>query len=254
LSKDITPILEGWDHEPDELQVRLIAGDDGREKMQVRLDLGLFQMELNGRPDGRRPRDFESLLDLHEARARERGGDYTLDEPDCVALMREGVQYYHRYIALFHLRRYDLVARDTSRNLRLFAFVVAHAPRSSDRLQFDQYRPYVTLIRARALALQALDRGDHRAALSFIDEGIAGLRAFLRDYDRQDQEDEMPELTFLTGWRAEVDRERPVGPAERLEQQLARAVAAEEFEEAARLRDQLRRLRDAEAGAPSRPS
>lgn len=254
MSKDITPILQGWDHDPDELQVRLVAGVDGRDKLQVRLDLGLFQMELDGRPDGRRPRGFESLLGLHEARARDAGDAYTLDEAECVALMREGVQYYHRYVALFHIRRYDLVARDTTRNLRLFAFVVAHAPREADRLQFDQYRPYVTLIRARALALQALDRDDHRAALAAIDDGIAGLRAFLRDHDRQDQEEGMPELNFLTHWRAEIDRERPVGPAERLERQLARAVAAEEFEEAARLRDQLRRLRDAEAGAPSRPS
>ena len=41
--------------------------------------------------------------------------------------MREGVQYYHRYLAAFHLQRYDLVVRDTERNLRLFAFVVRHA-------------------------------------------------------------------------------------------------------------------------------
>ena len=30
MSKDIRPILAGWDYEPDELQVRIIAGDDGR--------------------------------------------------------------------------------------------------------------------------------------------------------------------------------------------------------------------------------
>ena len=45
--------------------------------------------------------------------------------------MREGVQYYHRYLAAFHLQRYDLVARDTARNLRLFAFVVKHAAGSA---------------------------------------------------------------------------------------------------------------------------
>ena len=34
---------------------RKIVGEDGKEKLQVRLDLGLLQMELNGRPDGERP-------------------------------------------------------------------------------------------------------------------------------------------------------------------------------------------------------
>ena len=47
---------------------------------------------------------------------------------------------------------------------------------------------------------------------------------------------------------AEVEGERPVGPVERLEQQLDLAVALEEYEEAARIRDQLRRL----AGGPDR--
>ena len=47
--------------------------------------------------------------------------------------MREGLQYYHRYLSAFHLERYDLVARDTARNLRLFAFVVKHAARQRDK-------------------------------------------------------------------------------------------------------------------------
>ena len=56
MSKDITAILDGWDYDPDELQVRIVAGDDGRDKLQMRIDLGLIQMELSGRPDGSRPR------------------------------------------------------------------------------------------------------------------------------------------------------------------------------------------------------
>ena len=58
LSKDITPILNGWDYEPDDLQVRIVAGDDGRDKIQMRTDLGLIQMEIAGRPDGLRPEGF----------------------------------------------------------------------------------------------------------------------------------------------------------------------------------------------------
>ena len=36
----------------------------------MRIDLGLIQMELAGRPDGQRPDGFESLLDCYEAKAQ----------------------------------------------------------------------------------------------------------------------------------------------------------------------------------------
>lgn len=248
MSKDITTILSGWDYEADELQVRIVAGEDGRDKVQMRIDLGLIQMELAGRPDGTRPEGYESLLDFQEVRAREAeaaGAEFALESKACLALMREGFQYYHRYLAAFHLQRYDLVARDTERNLRLFAFVVRHATRQRDKMQFDQYRPYVTMMRSRALAHQALTLNDHTTALAAIDDGIGDIRQFLRDYEQTDSEGECMELGFLLRWRREVESERPVGPVERLEQQLALAVALEEYEEAARLRDQLQRLKGA---------
>jgi hypothetical protein len=246
LSKDITAVLSGWEFVPGEMQVRLVPGEDGREKLQVRIDLGLMQMELDGRPDGARPEGAESVLDHLEAEARRlaaEGEDLELAPEACGELMREGVQYYHRYLALFHLQRFDLVARDTTRNLRLFAFVVRHARRPRDRMQFDQYRPYVLMIRARALGMQALERSDHRAALEHIDAGIEGILAFLRDYEQADNEDSSQELGLLRAWRPQVEKDRPVSPAERLEQQLELAVALEKFEEAARLRDQIRKLR-----------
>ena len=247
MSKDLGPIVKGWEHDPEELQVRIVPGDDGREKLQMRIDLGILQMELSGRPDGHRPEGAESLLDALEAQARKlatEGDDFTLEPETCALLMREGVQYYHRYVALFHLERYDLVARDTARNLRLFAFAVRHASRPRDRIQFDQYRPYVTMMHARALGLAALERGDFTEAFDRIDEGIAGIRAFIRDYEQEENEADCQELKFLQSWRRQVEQDRPIGPIERLEQQLELAVSTEDFEEAAQLRDQLRRLRD----------
>ncbi len=243
LSKDIKPILEGWDYDADELQVRIVAGVDGTDKIQMRLDLGLFQMELNGRPDGIRPFGFESLLDYHKATAdRSAPEAYELDSEACAGLMREGMQYYHRYLASFHLERYDIVARDTQRNLDLFAFVRGHATRDRDRNQFDKYRPYVTVMRTRAIGLAAMARDDHHSALVAIDEGIAGIRQFLIDHDETDQESQCLELAFLLRWRKDIEQERPVSPIERMERQLKRAVDQEDYEEAAKLRDQLRRL------------
>jgi hypothetical protein len=244
LSQDIGAILADWDFDPDQFQARVITGADGTEKIQMRMDLGLIQMEINGRPDGQWPKGFESLLDWQESRAREaRTGDapFSLNSDDCALLMQEGLQYYHRYRAAFHLARYDLVARDTSRNLRLFAFVARYAVRQVDKLAFEQYRPYVEMMHTRALAEQALLQGDYNTALTRINEGIQAIRRFLREY-HQETEANCSELRSLLDWRRQVERDRPRGPVEQLEHQLELSVELENYEEAARIRDQIRRL------------
>ncbi len=248
MSQDIRPILAGWDFDPDLVQVRVIAGDDGSELIQMRIDLGLLQMEVDGRPDGERPEGFESLLEYYEAaqkRAEADRSDFTLTPEDCSRLMHEGLQYYRRYLSAFHLERYDWVARDTARNLRLFAFVVQHAGRRRDRIEFDRYRPYVVMMHTRAVASLALADEDYRAAVAWIDEGIAAIRRFLADYGQQEHEAECSELQFLLQWRTELERQRPKGPIERLEQQLAVSIKLENYEEAARILDQLNKLRAA---------
>lgn len=245
LSKDITPILDGWEHDPDEFQVRIVAGDDGRDKLQMRVDLGVIQMEIEGRPDGLRPFGLDSLLDHYEAKVLEKGSDseFPLDSNTCAALMREGVQYYHRYLAAFHLQRFDLVVRDTTRNLRLFAFVVGHAADRRDQVQFDQYRPYVTMMRSRALSAEAMNLDDHKGAIAALDEGIDGIRSFLREYEQDEDPVNCRELNKLIRLRREIEKSKPVGPVERLEQQLELAISLEDYEEAARLRDQLGRIK-----------
>lgn len=249
LNYDIGPILKGWSYEADDLTVRLIRGDDGREKIQVRLDLGVLQMETEGRPDGRRPYGFESMLDYFEHQAIERSatGDsatnFVLSSDDCDELLREGIQYYHRYVSFFHLGRYELVARDTARNLRLFAFVVAHAGDKTDEWRFDQYRPYVIMMNTRARSMLQLEEDDYDAALGIVDEGIQNILAFLSEYSHQEPEDACPELEFLKHWREKLEEERPLSPTESLEQKLQEAVDSEQYERAAALRDKLDRLR-----------
>ena len=88
MSLDISHILKKWPYRPGEVTARRISGRDGREKIQLRLDLGLLQMEASGRPDGERPHGFESLLAYHENRLQrhrdQHGGDegFSLDEAD----------------------------------------------------------------------------------------------------------------------------------------------------------------------------
>jgi hypothetical protein len=247
LSQDIGAILNSWEFDPERINVRVIRGDDGSDKIQMRIDLGLRQMEMAGRPDGQKPFGSESLLDYYAAlatEARAGGGKFTLDSKACEELMIEGIQYYHRYLCAYHLELYDLVARDTSRNLRLFAFVARHAERESDKLEFEQYRPYVEMMYARAVGSQALKEGDHSRALAAIDEGVEAIRRFLHEYNQEDRESRCSELRSLLKWRREVETGRPVTPVERLKRKLGEALKLEAYEDAARIRDQIRRLTD----------
>lgn len=253
MSKDITRIIKGWDYEVDELVVRLIPGDDGRQKIQLRLDMGLLQMELDGRPDGTRPEGFESYLDYYEklqqTHEATRSDPFVLEDEDCFRLWREGVQYYHRYLSLWHLRMYDRCARDTARNLRLFAFVRKYARTQRSKFQFDQWRPYVTMMHARAVATPLVEQGRFAEAVEKIDAGVRGIRQFLEEYRQSHRADECIELKNLEEWREEVfaqaarrGRAEPLRTLSLLQQKLQEAVADERFEEAARLRDEIRRL------------
>ena len=88
MNRDLTEILKEWPYEPGELHVRLIEGLDGEPKLQVRLDLGILQMNAEGRPDGEQPFGYDSLLEYHEARLDgletdlEPEGGADPDEPD----------------------------------------------------------------------------------------------------------------------------------------------------------------------------
>ncbi|HWB00226.1 MAG TPA: UvrB/UvrC motif-containing protein [Pirellulales bacterium] len=255
MSLDISHILGGWDYEPDQISVRIVLGDDGREKIQMRLDLGLLQMEVDGRPDGTTPEGFESWLDYYVDRQRTADSEnpdkasIMLETADCEILLREGIQYYHRYLSFWHLKRYELCARDTNRNLKLFRFVRDHARHDRDKKRFDQWRPYVTMMHSRAVATPLVEMGQIEAALSAIEAGINGIKQFLEEYRQSERADQCVELAQLERWRDQVLARHPdyrpiepVNPIEKLQEELQQAIAEERFEDAARLRDELQGL------------
>jgi hypothetical protein len=248
-------MLNDWEFDPEAVRVRIVSGDDGRQKLQLRVDLGMLQMEMEGRPDGTRPEGFESWLDYYERQQQAYdethldSAPFVLGEQDCLRLWREGVQYYHRYLSLWHLEMYESCARDTARNLRLFAFVRRYAQDERHKLQFDQWRPYVLMMHTRTVATPLLRQELYEDGLRVIEAGIEGIREFLDEYDQSQRAEECVELTTLERWREEIlakeDRAaaaRPKSAIQILRQQLETAIAAEEFEEAARLRDQIRKL------------
>src|SRR5437867_988285 len=95
MNVDLTRLLNEWPYEPGKLNVRLITAEDGEQRVQVRLDLGILQMHVDGRPDGQRPSGYDSLLEYHEARLdeAEQTGEgqpkFSLTEDECEELRSE---------------------------------------------------------------------------------------------------------------------------------------------------------------------
>jgi hypothetical protein len=250
MNLDIGEILKKWPYEPGQVTARRIRGSDGREKIQLRLDLGLLQMETTGRPDGRRPHGCESLLDYHTKQLRAHrqahgtNEGFALDEQACELLRSEGAMYYHRYLAEFVLEDYEAVQRDTVRNLRLFDLCHRYAEEESDRTILEQFRPYVLMMLARARGSAAARDGRPRAALAAIRQGIQSIETFYTRYGPEDRSEPAAEVAILTAMAKEIEGRMPVDPVRRLRRKLARAVREERYEDAAVLRDQLRRATD----------
>ena len=70
---DIDFILHQWPFKPGVIAARLIRAGDGREVLQMRIEMGLLQMETTGRPDGEHPGGVDTCLDWLRELARSQG-------------------------------------------------------------------------------------------------------------------------------------------------------------------------------------
>lgn len=252
MSSDLTNLLRDWPYEPGQINVRVVEGDDGEPKIQMRLDLGILQMEATGRPDGLRPHGFESLLEYYENLADDASSEsetedeeaFTLSPEDCRLLREEAVQYYHRYISLLVLGDYVGVLRDTSRNLRVLDLCNEYAEAEEDREILEQFRSYITMMRSRAVASQAVADGEPNAAVFAIDEGLESLRKQFGEMERAEEFDKANEVILLRGMRDELVKKLPLSLSAELRRRLQEAIEQENYELAAILRDELKMLKE----------
>ena len=250
-SKDITSVLRGWSYEPGVINVRKIHGVDGMPKVQMRLDLGLLQMEMNGRPDGVRPHGYESLLEYYENQLAEHQKShgtelgFHLNPNQCASLREEAVQYYHRYLSLFVLEEFPGVVRDTARNLRLLDLCGKYADDEQDRLVLEQYRPYITMMHARAQASILFADNKYPEALEKIEVGLNEIKEFFIRFGQEEAYADSSEVRVLKKFAKDIRRKLPVSPMTRLQRKLDKAVKDERYEEAARLRDKITALQQA---------
>jgi len=250
LVSDISTILRDWPPEPGKINARIVTGEDGRPKLQLRIELGLLQMEMDGRPDDTRPHGFATLLEYQRDRLQRyqhTGGmreAFVLSPDECRALREEAVQFYHRYVALFAVGEFVAVVRDAVHNLGILDICREYAASDPDRLTLEQFRPQVIMMRTRAEAELALRQGQPKQALAALDRGLAELRGAFDDVGRGEEFDRANETQLLRGMRDALVPKLPVSQKSELKKRLQAALQAENYEQAAILRDELKNLGD----------
>lgn len=263
---DISRLLTEWPYE-EEGTIRRIRGADGRDKLQVRLPLGIEQYEIDGRPDGLKPEGYESYLDYYRAIAEAEGPGWELTSDAFSRLYEEGLLYYCRYLLFFRIGEYDLCARDTTRNMDMADFVTRWAGGEAMIEAVMQYRPYIIRMRAVSLAVKVAKEGRAGDALKMLAEAIAQIEILspvdtqvfrlekarslvaLRDLLTQFRRQQKAGVTVCFEEESCARPSDRTSDIERLKNDLARAVSEEDYERAARIRDRIQRLAVEKDGA-----
>jgi hypothetical protein len=239
--RDIDFVLRQWPFKPGVIAARSIRASDGREVLQMRIEMGVLQMEVVGRPDGEHPGGADTCLDWFEELARKQGEPFVLSDEHRIEIEQEFLQFYHRRICWLKLRQFARAVADADYWLALMDFAAAHSPDPQWTLAHEQYRPFVLFHRIQATAMLQLEAAGPEAAIEAITQGLEQMRSVFVKFGAEEQFDQDDLVGQLATMKESLREEYRVGKT--LAEQLADAVAAEEFERAARLRDEIAKRR-----------
>ncbi len=239
--KGLDAILQNWEFDPYTLSVRLVRLEDGRDVIQMRVDLGVLQLETNGRPDGQQPNGFATFLDaMLDVEKQE--PDFVMSDDQCFEADREFFQFYQRRISWIRLQHFHRAVEDADHTLTLMDVCRDHSPEDEWTMSHEQYRPYVLFHRTQAAALAALEDSTPDAAVREITSGLEMIRGVFEEHGVGEdfEDDEM--VSQLIKMRDSICEEYTVD--ESLQEKLAAAVRDEQYELAAKLRDELARRQE----------
>ena len=237
-SRNISDILQGWNYDSQSIRARIVAGQDGEaDVLQMRVEMGLIQMAVDGRPDGIRPEGFATYLDYLLQEEISQGNEWDLNDEQCMEVDREFMQFYQRRISWLSIKEYQQVVRDADHTLALMDFCKRHSPEDGWTIVHEQYRPFVLFHRTQAAAYHQLNESTPQAAIECINDGLNTIRSIFESHDLEEHFDEDELVSQLRDIRESLRDEYSVGKT--LHEQLADAIASEQYERAAEIRDQL---------------
>ncbi len=242
MNQDIDFVLRGWEYKPGVVQARLVEAHDRRQVIQMRVDLGVLQLETEGRPDGTQPHGHATYYEylLERVRAAQRAGKpFVLNEEQSQDADQEFLQFYHRRVCWLALRQYARAIKDADHTLTFMDLVKRHSPGEEYTQAHEQYRGFVLFHRTQAASALAVERDNPEQAIDEIRSGMEKLKAFFAEFGMEEQMDEDPMVQHLRKIQATLREQYDIGAT--LHEQLEQAIAAEDYERAAQLRDQLKR-------------
>jgi len=248
MSKDITEILKDWPYDPED-NIRVVKVGDKREVMQVRQPMGIEQYELDGRPDGLRPEDMESFLEVINHRLsdhmREYGSDqgFSIPPEDFLELQNEGILYYYRYLHLFQINDYSRTARDTNHNLDICELVENYAREESEPMSILQYKPYILRMNAVSQAMMSLHKNLNEIARKILEIALQQIEEMDEIDTPAFKFEKIRSIQYLKSALRQVDNQvSQDDPLDYLRQRLQDAIDIEDYEQAAELRDKIEEL------------
>jgi hypothetical protein len=236
--QDLDELMSKWKFDPAMLNVRMIKGKDGRDVIQMRVDMGVLQLETTGRPDGETIRKHESMLEWLLQKQLDDPA-YILSEEECNEVDREFMQFYHRRICWLRMQFYHRAVMDADHTLRLMDVTGQMSPEEEWAQTHEQYRPFVLFHRTQADALGELEEDTAEEAVQAINRGLETMRGFFIKHDAEEHFDSDELVVRLIELRESLRTEYEVGKT--LSERLDDAVKTEQYELAAKLRDELTR-------------
>ena len=165
----------------------------------------------------------------------------------CTEADREFVQFYHRRVAWLALQRYDRALLDADHTLALMDFVCRHGDDEEYIASHERFRGLVLFHRTQAAAALALERRKPEEAIDVVREGVDRLAAHHENGPPSTTPTRRPNQSLIEQLRVlEHEIRKNFAVEKTLREQLDEAVAVEDYERAARLRDQIRAGRGAE--------
>lgn len=237
--KHIDHLLTAWPFDPSQVGVRLVKGKDGRDVIQMRIDMGLLQLEAAGRPDGVRPKGYETYYEFLQTHLLDDDDQFQMSEDQCGEIDREFVQFYHRRICWLTLQQYPKVVQDADHTLGMMDFCLKYSTDEEWTMSHEQYRPFVLFHRTQAAAMAELDddQAGPETAIQRINDGLERFRTFFAQYDAGEHFEDDDLVKRLIELRESLRDQFEIGRT--LQEQLVDAVALEQYEAAAKIRDEL---------------
>ena len=225
MNHDLTDLLREWPRSGRGLDAREIELADGRTVLQIRVALGILQMEVTGRPDG-----LPSCLDRLEAT------DGPLSEDDELAMRDELSQFDARVQVLLLLGRPGPAALDAD---HMRACALQLEAKASDTAGSHALLARSITLRGRAVADAAIARTRRDLARLAIDDALDELQSLLSAAAFKSSNN----VQLLQGMKDLLIPRLPGSQRVEFDERLQEALRSENYELAAILRDELRQMR-----------